>query len=344
MTASVSTILFAAAFFLLLGAVVILIYGYGWANLIKERSFDIILLLMTFVLPMLVPFPLEWLESRLNVIIPTDAASVASLDTRAMTIIGVFVAVFFAISILVGLLWSRDWWKYAALFWGVFTILYTTVFTNAPGFFTGLLGSLGYWLVQQGVERGSQPEYYYILIQIPIYEFLTAIGSIVAIVLGLKKLFGRKADVPANEANEAEGELAIPIASNESNFGAFFGLLVFWVVTSIIAFTVAGERMPWLTYHMAWPMVLLTGWGIGQIIEAVSEKLNSEAPWWRTVVSIFGSGRVRACRIQHHSVDVRRKPALPGLGTCPASGDLRLHIPVRHNAFIGRPARLFDEG
>ncbi len=77
-----------------------------------------------------------------------------------------------------------------------------------------------------------------------------------------------------------------PIDSKEPNFGTFFSLLVFWVITSIIVFTIAGERMPWLTYHMAWPMVLLTGWGIGQIIEGISEKLKGEAPW-RTALSIF---------------------------------------------------------
>jgi len=295
-TASVTTILFGAAFLLLLGAVVVLILGYGWANLLKERSFDIVVLLMTFVLPMLVPFPLEWLESRLNVIVPTDAASVAALDTRAMTIIGIFVAVLFAISILIGLLWNRDWWKYAALFWGVFTILYTTVFTNAPGFFTGLLGSLGYWLVQQGVERGSQPIYYYWLIQIPIYEFMTAIGSLVAIGLGLKKLFGRPPDIPSGmnvqelevvSDEEIRVEAVNLVEARESNLGTFFSLLVFWVITSIIAFTVAGERMPWLTYHMAWPMVLLTGWGIGQIIEGLADKLNAEEPWWRTALSLM---------------------------------------------------------
>ncbi len=295
-TASVTTILFGAAFLLLLGAVVVLILGYGWANLLKERSFDIVVLLMTFVLPMLVPFPLEWLESRLNVIVPTDAASVAALDTRAMTIIGIFVAVLFAISILIGLLWDRDWWKYAALFWGVFTILYTTVFTNAPGFFTGLLGSLGYWLVQQGVERGSQPIYYYWLIQIPIYEFMTAIGSLVAIGLGLKKLFGRQPDIPSGlnvqelevgSDEEIRVEAVNLVEARESNLGTFFSLLVFWVITSIVAFTVAGERMPWLTYHMAWPMVLLTGWGIGQIIEGLADKLNAEEPWWRTALSLM---------------------------------------------------------
>ena len=285
-TASVSTILFSAAFVFLLAAVVILIIGYGWANLLKERTFDIIVLLMTFVLPMLVPFPLEWLKSRLNVVIPTDAASVSSLDSRAMMIIGVLTAVFFAISIFVGLLWNRDWWKYAIAFWGPFTILYTTVFTNGPGFFTGLLGSLGYWLVQQGVERGSQPEYYYWFVQIPMYEFLGAIGSIVAISIGLKKIFGQKQDIPAEEAEHPVESVQNEVTSDQSNFGVFFSLLVYWVITSIVAFSVAGERMPWLTYHMAWPMVLLTGWGIGQIVETASEKLENGASWLRSVLSL----------------------------------------------------------
>jgi hypothetical protein len=209
-----------------------------------------------------------------------------------MIIIGVFVAIFFAISIAVGLLWKREWWKYAALFWGVFTLLYTTMFTNAPGFFTGLLGSLGYWLEQQGVERGSQPEYYYLLVQIPIYEFLTAIGCLTAVGLGLKKLFGRKPDVPEDETEspaESPIESSVPetAVSNESNFGTYFSLLVFWVITSILAFSLAGERMPWLTYHMAWPMVLLTGWGIGQIIEGVIEKLREDNPWWQPAIAFF---------------------------------------------------------
>jgi len=286
---SVSTYLFAAAFLLLLGAVGILIVGYGWVNLLAERSFDIALLLMTFVLPMLVPFLLKGLESRLHVMIPTDAASVSALDTRAMGIIGIFVLVFFTFSVLIGMLWNRDWWKYALLFWGVFVLFYTTMFTNAPGFFTGLLGSLGYWLEQQGVERGSQPVYYYWLIQIPIYEFLTAIGSLVAIGLGLKKLFERKPYVPKDEAlpvNAGDEESDIAKETN-SSFGTFFSLLAFWVITSIIAFSYAGERMPWLTYHMAWPMVLLTGWGIGQIIEGISEKSIGEQQWWRTAVSLL---------------------------------------------------------
>ena len=266
---SPSTILFGLAFVCLIATLVILFKGYGVEKMLEERSFDLAVLLATFVLPMLIPFPIKWLEPRLHVAIPTDAASVNTLDARAMGIIGAFVGVFFVVSIVIGFLWNRDWWKYAALFWGVYTILYTTVFTNAPGFFTGLIGSLGYWLVQQGVERGSQPEYYYVLVQIPMYEFLPAIGTLAAIGLGLKRQFGRKQVPAGDEAGEASLEEIPAPASSESNFGVFFGLMTWWAIASVAAFTTAGERMPWLTYHMAWPMILLTGWMIGQIIERV---------------------------------------------------------------------------
>jgi DNA-binding beta-propeller fold protein YncE len=191
----------------------------------------------------------------------------------------VFILIFFGIAIAIGMFWNRNWWKYAILFWGAFTIFFTTVFTNGPGFFTGLIGSLGYWLVQQGVQRGSQPEYYYILVQIPMYEFLPAIGSIVAIALGLNKLYVQwqaavegEAEVSSTTPEVTESESSQPI------FGIFFGLMVWWVVTSIIAFSMAGERMPWLTYHLAWPMILLSGWGIGQIIESVIPRLAVNSP------------------------------------------------------------------
>ncbi len=268
-----------------LGAVILLIAGvtyflqaYVWHRIPKERAFDLMILIGTFVLPMTTAFPVDWLKTRLNVTIPTDSASVNALDSRSMMVIGIFVAVFFLVSIIVGMLWNRDWWKYAALFWGAYTILFTTFFTNAAGFFTGVVGSLGYWLVQQGVERGSQPEYYYVLVQIPMYEYLPAIGSLLAIGLGLKKLLTRRPVVPEEErGTEVEG-ITPEAESTESNFGVFFGLMVWWAFSAILALTIAGERMPWLTYHMTWPMILLTGWAIGQIINSVLPRLAFEKP------------------------------------------------------------------
>ena len=277
---SVSTLLIGLGVVALVAAAVFLIRGLGWERIRQERSFDLMILIGTFVLPMAIPFPIRWLESRLHIAIPTDSASVAALTQRDFLYMGVFVVVVFAISIAVGMFWNRNWWKYAALFWGAFTILYTTIFTNGPGFFTGLLGSLGYWLVQQGVERGSQPEHYYWLVQIPMYEFLPAVGSIVAIAIGLSKLL-RQRQGKSEELEEMAEMSSGPETDSESsnsNFGPVFGLLVWWVFTSILAFTIAGERMPWLTYHMAWPMILLAGWGIGQIIESIIPRLAENSP------------------------------------------------------------------
>ncbi len=281
---------------LAMGALILLAVGvyyflqtYIWHKLPKERTFDLMILIGTFVFPMATAFPIKWLQSSLKLAIPTDAASVNALDSRQLTIIAIFVLSFFLISILIGMLWNRDWWKYAALFWGVYTILFTSIFTNAAGFFTGVVGSLGYWLVQQGVQRGSQPIYYYVLVEIPMYEFLPAIGAIVAIVLGLKKILTRD-QIEPESATETQAQTIIESESvpdtNDFNFGVFLGLLAWWSISSIVALSIAGERMPWLTYHMAWPMILLTGWGLGQIIESISARVAEEKPG-RVVLSLL---------------------------------------------------------
>jgi uncharacterized protein (TIGR03663 family) len=285
---SFSTTLLALGALILLGVgITYFLQAYIWNRISKERSFDLMILIGTFVFPMATAFPLQWLQSRLHVTIPTDSASVNALDSRALMIIAAFVIVFFLISILVGMLWNRDWWKYAALFWGVYTILFTTVFTNAAGFFTGVVGSLGYWLVQQGVQRGSQPVYYYILVQIPMYEYLPALGTILAIILGLRKLLSRK-PVPAESESQSSDEQSVTAAETESpsTFGLFFGLMTWWSITSIIALSLAGERMPWLTYHMAWPMIILTGWAVGQVVESLAAQFSEEKPG-RVALSIL---------------------------------------------------------
>jgi DNA-binding beta-propeller fold protein YncE len=47
-----------------------------------------------------------------------------------------------------------------------------------------------------------------------------------------------------------------------------FALLVWWSFSSLAAFSIAGEKMPWLTYHPALPIILLTGWALGGLIES----------------------------------------------------------------------------
>jgi sugar lactone lactonase YvrE len=97
-------------------------------------------------------------------------------------------AVIFAVAVAVGLWWnSRRWPIAAAIFYAIFLVLYTSVFTNiVGGMASGMFGSLGYWLEQQEVQRGSQPTFYYLIVM-PIYEFLPVIFSLAAIWLWSKK-------------------------------------------------------------------------------------------------------------------------------------------------------------
>ncbi|MDP1545772.1 MAG: TIGR03663 family protein [Anaerolineales bacterium] len=262
------TVTFAvAAFIAFLVAAFYLISGYTWERIRNERSFDLLIVTGTLVLPQLSPFFLKIFESSLNVTIPTSAGEVQSMgaDMRSILIIGGFLLLTFILSTVAGLLWNPDkWWKTALIFWVPFTILYTTIFTNSDGFFTGTIGSLGYWIVQQDVERGSQPWYYYLLVQIPMYEFLPALGFILALILGV-----RRKPTPSLETSREKEEVILPYEQDaeENNFSNTFSLLVFWIILSFTAFSYAGERMPWLTYHMAWPMILITGWALGHIID-----------------------------------------------------------------------------
>jgi len=149
----------------------------------------------------------------------------------------VLVISLFAISAAIGLRWNpRRWLISALIFYVIFTLLYTTFFTNLSGFASGLWGSVDYWVEQQEVARGGQPWFYYIML-LPIYEFLPLVfASIGAVYYTIKgNLFSR--------------------------------FLVYWAVLSLILYCFAGEKMPWLSIHIALPIILLGGMFIGWLLQ-----------------------------------------------------------------------------
>ncbi len=60
----------------------------------------------------------------------------------------------------------------------IFTLLYTTFFSNIAGLGTGTVGAVSYWLSQQEVQRGGQPWYYYLFL-VPLYEFLPMLVGVI---------------------------------------------------------------------------------------------------------------------------------------------------------------------
>ncbi len=178
----------------------------------------------------------------------------------------------------VGLLWNWRVWLIAGIaFYAVFVVLFTSFFTNMPGFWTGIWGSMDYWLGQQDVRRGSQPDYYYFIL-LPVYEFLPLIFALggtmfyafrgkleqrllAAAVLILVATLSLISDDSLGIISEYRIQLAFVIAIGSVLFlevDWFTRFLLFWTLSILFGLTLAGEKMPWLTVHLALPLVLLS--------------------------------------------------------------------------------------
>jgi len=228
---------------------VTVIKGVGWAGVRSERVFDLLMLLGTLILPLLGALPIKL--AGLN---PLDYATPGII--RAAIVIGVLSL----IALGLGIWWGKkQWLLHAALFYSIFAVFYSTFFTNPQGVAVGFMGALGYWMEQQGVNRGGQPAYYYALFQIPLYEYLPAVGMVIALVIAKgKRLWQALPSQPFISANVIDPEVQ-PVPT--------MALIIFWFFSSLLAFSYAGEKMPWLTIHIAMPLILAAGWAVGWLFQ-----------------------------------------------------------------------------
>jgi uncharacterized protein (TIGR03663 family) len=227
-------------------------------------SFDLAIVLGTLCLPLLSPLVMVLMnifwghlfgQPFIDMNIFTDPQRIAStLQSNPVEVARIFLIFFAAIvvSVVIGMLWDRRRWPIlAGIFYIIFTLLYTTFFTNGAGFITGELGSMGYWLAQQGVQRGGQPWFYYAIL-VPLYEFLPLFFSVVGIVYYfVRGIYYFVRGIPKREGNSQ----------------AFVPFLIYWVALTIVAYGVAGEKMPWLTVHLALPMIFMAGRFVNDVLE-----------------------------------------------------------------------------
>ena len=213
--------------------------------------------------------------------VPLTVAALGSLAYTLMAFIhfevaqnylvaGAILITTLVLSVVVGLMWRwRVWLISAGIFYLIWITLYTSVFslfgrpfnecpdtvtgvagtacTKLGGAFTGVWQSFGYWLAQQDVARGNQPWYYYFVLG-SVYEYLPLLLGGVGIIYYLRK-------------------------------GGFLGLfLVFWSVSTFVAFTFASEKMPWLLVNITVPFILLTAKLAGDLVERL--------PWRRLLGSL----------------------------------------------------------
>ncbi len=125
----------------------------------------------------------------------------------------------FVLMVVIGITWNWKRWLISAIVFHVlFAVFFTSVFTNIAGLATGMVYSLGYWLEQQGVRRGSQPQYYYLLIILPTYEYLPVVGSVTAMFAGVTGFWKMRRRQIA-QADEEQGllEQNIPKANGDDH-------------------------------------------------------------------------------------------------------------------------------
>ncbi len=245
-----------------------------WNSMKSSRAFDMVLLMAFLVIPLLAPFLIRFSGTN-------------PIDYNAPTTIlidFIFLAYLIGLAMVLGSIWeNRDWWKYGLIFYGIYAVFYTTFFTNTAGLLTGPIGSLGHWLAQQGEHRGGQPDYYYALVLVPIYEYLGAVGTTLAFFLGIRrKSFWTKneehdQEIEEGEQKEVEISESIPVPA----------IFIFFSIMSLIAYSFAGEKMPWLTVHITFPMLLCAAWALNEITHKFLHLTQNKKERWLLFLKVI---------------------------------------------------------
>jgi uncharacterized protein (TIGR03663 family) len=176
----------------------------------------------------------------------------------------------------------------------IFVVLYSTFFADMQSVFAGLYAGLAYWLgSQQEYARGDQPWYYYLMLM-SLYEPLAFFGGLAATVYlftrGVRLRHHPQAvdepssdgvetpDTPPRASVESAPEMHTSFAGRPAT--ALFPLfLAFWFLCSFVAFSWAGEKMPWLNSHIALPANLLLAWALARLGASLNWRELDRRAW-----------------------------------------------------------------
>jgi len=280
------------AVLLIAGALVGLVHGVGEAQIRRLRLFDVVLVLGTFTLPLGSALLMNLIAGVDMTLFYQALMSANFSGVPLPSLVGAFSTLVIAlgVSVAVGLWWDRRRWPLVALaYYGVFFVLYSTFFTYGWGVLSGLVGGLAYWISQQGIQRGSQPWYYYGMIG-SLYEYLplliSSAGIVWITVRELRQLLSRVRSRTKSADRESVAHTAV--ADLLPRLWPLF--LAGWAVLSWGAYMVAGEKMPWLFVHIAYPHILLAAWFLGKVFAGSALRSMFAGSGWLVPISlVFGA-------------------------------------------------------
>jgi uncharacterized protein (TIGR03663 family) len=165
------------------------------------------------------------------------------------------------------------------LFFGFYAVMFTSLFTKPGLILSGFIEGFKYWFGQHGEARGSQPAFYYFMLML-LYEPLAFLAGIGTIFYALSRWIRGRPDRLA-EGDEADAvptsgaqwtvdggqtdPYGVPLPLIEGLRGLTIAFLIFWSIAAFIAFSLAGEKMPWLNMQSALPFTLLAAAGLGRL-------------------------------------------------------------------------------
>lgn len=306
-----------------LGLLYLYVKREQWQHLRASVNVDLAVFMLTLVLPFTAPFFLPALGWELK----AKFDNVAGWTTGEITTVAILVLLLTGAAVGIAYFWYNmrpplasagketedatkerppldflTWAQLMGAFWVINILFYTTFLTNLRnGLATGIVGSLGYWLAQQEVARGGQPSYYYLLLA-SLYEFLPWLLSIIGAGAVLYWLLRNQnwdpvpaTDLPVELASSTRlerGRESVSVAQADQlrqNRVYFAVFSIWWVAASWLAYTVAGEKMPWLLTHIALPMCIFGGWWFGRLLHRIdwTQVREQHATWLIGVTPAF---------------------------------------------------------
>ena len=152
----------------------------------------------------------------------------------------------------------------------VWVVLYSSLFTNIGGVFSGAFYSGIYWAGQQDVFRGGQPWYYFF--------FLFPLSGPVSFLFGV----AASALTVGRFVAYLRGRRAMTIRLFTQTMLVWYGVGMFAVLSE------AGEKMPWLVCHIILPFTILAASLLGEAVEYVTALWREHAT---DAVPSFAPGR-----------------------------------------------------
>lgn len=120
----------------------------------------------------------------------------------------------------------------------VYALFYTDFFSNPQQFTSSFESAVTHWYNMHTTKRISGPPYFYIPILL-LYELPIVIFAAIGALQPVKK---------------------------PDRFKTF---LIYWTLTSLVAYSYLGEKVPWLTIHILLPMILLASTTLNETLQRI---------------------------------------------------------------------------